>query len=80
MEGGDLARMRGGRDRSRGLEEVLTINKCRGPPNSLCTVNESSNQNSAYIQKPHLNIENSHDIEKPMSQQRVQIEFVEEIG
>ena len=40
------------------------INKCGGPPNLLYTVNDSSNQNSAYIKKSHINTENSYDIEK----------------
>ena len=55
------------------------INKCGGPPNLLYTVNDSSNRNSAYIKKNHMLIENSHDIEKTMSEQCIQVEFVEEI-
>ena len=50
-----------------------------GPPNLLYAVNDISNQNSAYLKKSPVNTENSHDIEKTMSQQCVQIEFVEEI-
>ena len=72
----------GGNDQSRRLEEGVImkyINKCGRPPNLLYTGNGSSNQNSAYIKKSHVNTENSHDIEKTMSQQCVQIEFAEEI-
>ena len=54
-------------------------NKCGGSPNLLYTVNDRSNQNSAYIKKSHVNTENCHDIEKIISQQCIQIEFVEEI-
>jgi len=34
----------GGHNQSRRL---YTLNKCRGPPNLLYTINDSSNQNSA---------------------------------
>ena len=71
-----------GHDQSRRLKEgVITkyINKCGGTSNLLYTVNDSSNQNSAYIKKSHVDTENSHNIEKTMSQQCVQIEFVGEI-
>ena len=54
------------------------INKCE-PPSLLYTVNDSNNQNSAYIKKSHVNTESGHNIEKTLSQQCVQIEFVEEI-
>ena len=41
----------GGHDQSRRPEEgiimKITLNKCRGPPNLLYTVNHSNNQNSA---------------------------------
>ena len=49
-----LARVREGHVQSRRLEEGVImkyINKCGGPPNLLYTVNDSSNQNSAYIKK-----------------------------
>lgn len=55
MEGRGLARMEGGwgHNQSGRLEEGVImkyINKCE-PPSLLYTVNDSNNQNSAYIKK-----------------------------